>query len=152
MKKLQSLSEKKREEYIENLYTTDFNGFKLRKPFDEFVNGLKFDIDYLNSIGKNVLLFPMEIALEYADEVCINMLSHSPEKLRKGLLGNTLSRTPYDILEATNATGIGNLAYIAYHHPDPQIKISVESMLDAMAELWILECMEYIGLTAKGSA
>lgn len=118
--------------YYNGVLLTGELGYKIEHPsntFNEF--GLKFSVDYLNRIGKNVIMFPLEIMADYVDEVT-----------KKYIDTNNLEFIDYQIhifesdfksvdiiWENLNATSIGNLAYICLNSKNEKAKEVCEKIL-----------------------
>lgn len=126
--KLSKFSEQLKDAVL-NDYNSLIESGELLKPNDEFNDyGLRFDVQYLNRIGLSLVLLPLEIMAEYVDIV-------TKSNVDKGLYD--FDESSYDMfrinesqLQYTNATAIGNLAYICLNSKDTYIKTICEQSLN----------------------
>lgn len=99
--------------YYNNVLLTGLSGFKILEPEKEFNDfGLRFPIDYLNSVGKNIIMFPLEIMAEYCDVITKSYIDDKDESF----IYEQIIDCDFNLEETygnLNATGIGNLAYMA---------------------------------------
>ncbi len=79
------------------------------KEYNDF--GLRYPIEFLNQIGKNIIFLPLEHIADFVDGVCKNNMDE--------MEGDVLTIKPEEItdvvIENWNATSIGNIAYVAIH-------------------------------------
>jgi hypothetical protein len=78
-------------------------------------NGLRFDLDHLKTIKRDILKMPVETQAEYVDQVtyvaCARS-SHEP-------LAHPFDPERADQL---NATSIGNVAFVSRYHPEEIVR------------------------------
>lgn len=129
------MSEQEKSEYLkyyEDVLLTGVAGFKMFKPneqFDEY--GLRFNIDYLNSVGKNVVFLPLEFMSEYVDVVTKSAIDAND----KEFIFHQIHDLDFDVeqmYESLNATAIGNLAYACLNSQDEKVKELCEKQLSAI--------------------
>lgn len=120
---------KRFEEYYNNFLLNGKLGFKWRKPAKKFNdNGLRFPIEYLNVIGKNIIMLPLEIIADYADVITVTAINNNDADFIKF----NFSKNDFDIekeYENINATSIGNLGYVALHCINEPIRQMAETIL-----------------------
>ena len=81
-------------------------------PKDEYdINGLRFSIDYLNTLKQNVIVLPLEMIADYCDKVTKGMIDKDlPRLIKKHFLNDVNIDECFNTL---NATAVGNIAYCA---------------------------------------
>ncbi len=72
--------------------------------------GLKFDIDYLNSIGSTPIVLPLEYMAEYSDMVTRGNIEEHDTEFINDFIDSSEQEND---LSKINATAIGNCAYVA---------------------------------------
>ena len=87
--------------------------------------GLNYSIKHLEKIYPDIVFWPIEDQAKYADHVCMHMVSEA--NIGSLIDRNQLEGSCADALKITdfssiNATGIGNIAYIALNSNDSGIK------------------------------
>lgn len=87
---------------------------EIKKPNKQFDgNGLRYDVKYLKKVFKRVIFLPLEEQAQFVDKITYMMYKdplYKPDKLEPVHFGQL------------NTTSIGNLAFLACHHPDEEIK------------------------------
>lgn len=112
--------------------------------FDDF--GLRFDVDYLNRIGVNVIFLPLEIMAEYVDAVTKQMIDNN----EMGFEYNQIINPDFDVdqlYETVNATGIGNAAYVCLNSKNEISQKQAEKLLNSLFVKAKDEILKSIGET-----
>lgn len=94
--------------------------------------GLRFEMDVLKKLGTSIIFFPLETMTEFADAVCMNMVINNPVGI-----GQQVSEIKIHELhmQPVNCTSIGNMAYVACHHPSAVIRLKAVHILNAYYQL-----------------
>jgi hypothetical protein len=101
-------------------------GFTLYQAAPVFNSyGLRFDIDYLRTIGSMVIFFPLEIMADYADQITNSTVMKDPGKC---YMDRYQELTPSDVMRM-NATTIGNMAFVLLHSENEKDKEIAEKVL-----------------------
>lgn len=79
------------------------------KEYDS--NGIKYPLDFLNSVGLSIIFLPLEYQATFVDAVTLNNLS----EIEKDALSIVPANVDEAVLGRFNATTIGNFAYITLH-------------------------------------
>lgn len=109
------LTDKQRDDFRQGMIAKG-----LQFPNEEFDDkGLKFDISYLNRIGGAVCMFPLEFMAEYVDKVCKTSMDNEEGLMEQDILSDDVTDKS---LQGTDATGLGNIAYIILHTKDDMVK------------------------------
>lgn len=88
-------------------------------------NGLRFHPQWLAAVRPHIPYYSRKRQAKYADGVCREMVKESPEMLWQQVPDDAEPNS----LHTTNTTGIGNLAYVALHAPQPEIRLRAEKQL-----------------------
>lgn len=111
-----------REKYIRN-YRKQIELGRFMRPNKSYNDlGLKFERDYLSRIGLSLILLPLEIQADYVDVVTMN----SYQRMVPANLPDTID------INTVNATGIGNVAFVALHSPNEEVKAKAEKILNEL--------------------
>jgi hypothetical protein len=113
------------------------NQFSLAREqcYPEFNDyGLRYKLEALNYIGNTILVYPLEIMADFVDAIT---KAHVDENaISEDLWG--CDGYEYIPGSKVNATGCGNLAYMAVHHQDEvereRALVFLQSILDANAD------------------
>lgn len=127
----------KKEKWLKG-YDDKFNP-KPKSEFDE--NGLRFDIDYLHTVGNNILLIPVKYMAEYVDVITKNYVDTNDE-----VLIDTIKQDKdftKDELKNMNATSCGNMAYIYLHTKDNDVKEYMKRNIRNLSLWKVEEMIEY---------
>ena len=96
----------RREDYLKQI-----KGKGFRNPNPDFnEHNLKFDIEYLNTIGGSIALLPLELSYEYADRLCRKSVDEEDGIVERSFINQVIDE---NMLTDVDATSIGNMAYIA---------------------------------------
>lgn len=82
-------------------------------------HGLRFDINYLQSIGGAICMLPLEFMSEYVDVVCKNVMDRNDGLMEESILNDELLEEEFP---DTNTTALGNIAYVAFHTKNEKVK------------------------------
>ena len=132
-----SLPSDKKEKWLKG-YGDKFNP-KPKPDFDEY--GLRFDTEYLRTLGNNILLIPVKYMAEYVDvitkgyvdkndEVFIDVIKHDSDFVKEEL--NNM-----------NATSCGNMAYTYLHTKDNDVKEYMKRNIRNLSIWKVEEMIEY---------
>lgn len=110
--------------------------------------GLRYSVDYLNSIFPHVVFLPVEYMARFVDLVTKTMVDTHNTEFQNNSLGNldnpehqsiTEDNMEYwkSMFERGSATGVGNLAYTILHTKDFQTKERCDIALNLMFEYFI---------------
>ena len=123
--------------------TEGVNGRVVLEPNEEFdENGLKFPIEYLDEIGVNVVLFPIEIMANYVDVVTKFAVDNNEKSIIDHLTDSNFNIDT--IYKELNATSVGNLAYAALHLKDEKVQQICENRLNQIFDKHLDEFMNSI--------
>ena len=87
------------------------------KEYDQ--HGLRFDIHYLNRIAGAICMMPLEFMADYVDGVCKSSMDRDDGLMEEDVLTDDMTEESF---KDTNATGLGNMAYMILHTKDEQVK------------------------------
>jgi hypothetical protein len=107
-------------------------GIKVLKPtkdYDDF--GLRFPSEYLSELRHNLIFFPLEIIAEYVDIVTKENIDQDNKEFIYHMVHELNTDVEY-LYEGINATGIGNLGYIALNCKDEKAREICEKCLDEL--------------------
>lgn len=112
-------------------------GFLVEEPSENYgPDGLRFSIDYLNKIGKYLIMFPVEDMVKYVDQMTKMSVDSKSSEFMDTVL-ETLERfdiTNEESYQAINSTSIGNIAYVMENCNTEIIKDSCERFLNKILE------------------
>lgn len=120
-----------------NLIKQGMLGFKIEEPDENYrSNGLRFDVDYLNNIGKHIIMFPVEDMIKYVDQTTKSLVDTKSEKFIDIIVNSIdhINILDEDAYRALNATSIGNIAYVMENCNTPVIKEKCEDLLNRILE------------------
>lgn len=109
------LSQEKKDKYAEGFYAQNP---RPNKEFDEY--GLRYNTDYLNTLGTNILITPIEYMANYVDVVTKNLVDTNDQVLVDTVKQD--SDFTKEELNNFNATACGNMAYMYLHTKDSYVK------------------------------
>jgi len=112
-----------REEYIEFFYK---NHPHPNSSFDG--NGFRYDIHYLNKLGNDLILCPVEFISNYVDVITKDYVDKQDKVFAKNIASEMEFYREEFFLEL-NATAIGNLGYFYLFTSDETAKEIVKSKL-----------------------
>lgn len=93
-------------------------GFKLPNDnFNEF--NLRYDIDYLNSVGGSACMLPLEFMAYYVDGICKESIDTQEGVMEESLLEDDISDESFTSM---TATALGNMAYIILSTKNEKVK------------------------------
>jgi hypothetical protein len=134
---LNSLSDEKKEKYEKDFYKTNP---KPKPKFDQY--GLRYDISYLNNLGNNVLLSPVEYISNYVDIITKNLVDTNDYIFIQDIK-RSVDIEKYKLCNI-NATACGNMAYVYLNTKDEYVKDYMKRNLLNL-HIWKLEEMsQYI--------
>ena len=118
--------------YYNNVLLSGASGFKFIEPTPDFNElGLRFPIEYLNEMGKNIIFLPLEIAAEYVDGITKNFIDENNEEF----IFHQVLNVDYEVSEMyenLNATGIGNMAYICLNCQNEKARTICDEFLKSV--------------------
>ncbi len=88
-----------------------FLSLSLRKNYDDF--GLRYSMPILVAVKQWMYKMPLEMLATFADGVCVEMVKRDDDYLQEMVAD--IDFIHYDVV---NATGLGNIAYVAMHYCD----------------------------------
>ena len=115
IQELSKMSSEQKESYLKyynDVMLSGAAGFKFLEPYPECdVYGLKFPIEYLNKVGKSIIMLPLEFMAEYADIITREYIDKDDQQfIFEQIIDRDINCD--QIYQSVNATGIGNMAYI----------------------------------------
>lgn len=116
--------------YYNNAMLTGIMGFTYLKPEKEFdKDGLRFPSDYLQAVGKSIVMLPLELMAEYVDGVTHDLIDEDNQPF---IFEQVINRdiNVEEEYPSINATGIGNLAYICLNCKNEKAREITEKILD----------------------
>lgn len=132
--RLENMNDVQRKNYMEGyngmlIGSGNPQAFMMRpdERFDD--NGLRFSVDYLSSIGKAVIMLPLELMAEYVDLVTKTKIDDNDEEF----IYHQVIDPVFDIetmYEGLNASSIGNMAYVCLHCKSSRAKQVAEDILN----------------------
>ncbi len=139
--KLSNLPEKERKAYFKLfeiicITTPYFTHIHNNEKYNS--NGLRYDVNYLNGIGKRVVLLPLEIMANYVDVITKGNIDRNDTLFIKQM-NRDLSRPIDETYVRINATSIGNIAYAALNVQHAQMRVWCEHILNLIHERVINE-------------
>ena len=130
---LSRLSQDAQNKYLE-YYNSNIRTSELyTEPFAEYDKfGLRYPIEHLDLMGKNLVFLPLEFMADYVDIITkTHVDENSPQ-----LTVNSFDFDVADLFDSINATAIGNAAYIAMHHTNPTLRQLAENKLN---EIFVIQ-------------
>ena len=101
------------------------------KEYNDF--GIRYPIEFLNSVGISIIFLPLEMMAEFVDAVTKTHVDENNPAYEnqvtneiKGYAGNF-----ENIIKHSNATSIGNLAYILLNSKNEELKSLANEILEA---------------------
>lgn len=115
------------EKLVNEMFDERFNGQdfpKIKPDFDQ--NGLRFDIDFLNSVGTLISILPIQALAQFVDYVTYNNYKSDPTNFHNDLfqIFNNASE-----INQLNATALGNLAFIYLNTENPKVKQTIKKII-----------------------
>ncbi len=83
----------------------------LKKEYDDF--GLRYSTPVLAAVKQWMYKMPLEMLATFADGICVEMVKRDEDSLQEMVAD--IDFIHYDMV---NATGLGNIAYVAMHYCD----------------------------------
>jgi hypothetical protein len=102
---------------------------------------LRFPIEYLNNIGKNIIFLPIEKMADYADIITSSKID---EKDNDFILSQLIDFDIKDMYSHINTTSIGNMAYILLNCEVEEVKLFVEKKLNDIFLIEKEKIIEYL--------
>jgi hypothetical protein len=103
---------------------------KLPKPASVFdFNGLRHDHNHLESVGASIVFMPLDTMVEYVDVVTKQSTDLDDKFVEDQLMQQSEDTFP-EIAKTTNATGVGNLAYITVNSKNNAAKEKAMRLLE----------------------
>lgn len=130
-----NLEDWKKDEWLKGYYASYI---KPKNDYDE--NGLRFDIDWLEIIGNNILLIPVKFMAEYVDIITKELVDTNDEGFIQSLKETEMLN--YEDMQFCNATSCGNLAYIYMNTKDIDVKNMIKKNIKFMIQYKIDEILE----------
>lgn len=140
--RLSTMSDKEKKDYLKyykDVMLSGITGFKILEPTTEFNDlGLRFPIEYLRQLGKNVVFLPLEIMAEYADIIIKSSIDYNDKDFIYHQIKD-LDCNIENVYQNINATSIGNMAYILLNSQYEKAKEICEKQLNIIYEKEIQE-------------
>lgn len=126
------------ENYYREVLLTGASGFKVLEPspiFDKY--GLRFPADYLQTIGVQVILFPLEIMANYADVTTVDAVNNNDMNFIIQSGREIMATSAEELIRRGNATSIGNIAYVVLYSKDIIFAKSMEEFLERAFQVMV---------------
>lgn len=108
-------------------------GFKFVAPKEEFDSlNLRYDIDYLNKVGKLIVLLPVEEMVNYVDGITFQHILNKNKYFIDVEIPNSILNIDLENkyhYNSLNATSIGNIAYVMENCESEHVKKLCEDFL-----------------------
>lgn len=114
------------------------------KPTQEFdMYGLKFTLEHLNYMGRNVLLLPVDHMAQYVDMITKTAIDENDEDFIYASILSPESNIENIDYNNVTATTYGNLAYIYLNCKDQSAKDICKSVLTIGFDVYLKELISY---------
>ncbi len=126
------------ENYYRDVLLTGASGFKVLEPspiFDQY--GLRFPTDYLQTIGVQVILLPLEIMANYADAITVDAVNNNDMNFIIQSGREVMATSAEELIERGNATSIGNIAYVVLFSKDIMFAKAMEDFLERAFQVMV---------------
>jgi hypothetical protein len=118
----EDMSDEKKKSYEEEFYSQQP---KPNEEYDEL--GLRYDIDYLNNLGNNIVLCPVEFIANYVDVITKSLVDNNDSNFMENIvLDGVFEEADYPNL---NATALGNMAYAYLHIQSEKVRQIIKETL-----------------------
>lgn len=138
---------------VYNLIKGGILGFEIQEPKEEYMSdGLKFDISYLNSLGKALIMFPVEDIVKYVDQTTKTFVDSKSAEFIELVVSslNNINIEDENQYDPLNATSIGNIAYVMENCNTANIREKCETILNSILQKEFNKSLNLLNSTSFG--